>query len=165
MLSFPDPWHALLATQSEVGAIHSHYQKINAKLGEAIFNHLSDLIARVDEVRPPATFLMLASLIWVTALADGSSSTVDSAAGKTVYTQTCIACHGANGKGAIPGVQDLTVTDGPLSKSDEELLASIAEGFQSSGSPMAMPPKGGNPTLTLDDIRAVISYLRTEFVD
>ena len=39
--------------------------------------------------------------------------------GKTVYSQTCIACHGANGKGAIPGVSDFTKADGPLIKSDE----------------------------------------------
>ena len=107
-------------------------------------------------------FVLLTS---VTAFADGGSSAADTAAGKAVYSQTCIACHGANGKGAIPGIQDLTAANGPLSKSDEELLASIAEGFQSAGSPMAMPPKGGNPSLTIDDIRAVISYLRTEFVD
>lgn len=109
--------------------------------------------------------VMFVALISVTALADGSPNTADVAAGKAVYSQTCIACHGANGKGAIPGVQDLTAANGPLSKSDEELLVSIAEGFQSSGSPMAMPPKGGNPSLTLDDIRAVINYLRSEFVD
>lgn len=109
--------------------------------------------------------LMLFSLVSVIALADGSSNRADVSAGKAVYSQTCIACHGANGKGAIPGVQDLTAADGPLSKSDEELLASISEGFQSSGSPMAMPPKGGNPSLTLDDIRAVINYLRSEFMD
>ena len=108
---------------------------------------------------------VLVVLVSMTAFADGGSSAADAAAGKAVYSQTCIACHGANGKGAIPGIQDLTAANGPLSKSDEELLASIAEGFQSPGSPMAMPPKGGNPSLTLDDIRAVIIYLRTELVD
>lgn len=111
------------------------------------------------------TLLIVSGLFSMNAVADDVPMSVDSADGKTVYSQTCIACHGANGKGAIPGVQDLTAADGPLSKSDEELLASIAEGFQSAGSPMAMPPKGGNPSLTLDDIRAVISYLRAEFGD
>ncbi|MDE2279617.1 MAG: c-type cytochrome [Xanthomonadaceae bacterium] len=30
----------------------------------------------------------------------------DVAAGKAVYTGTCIACHGANGKGLLPGTPD-----------------------------------------------------------
>ena len=46
-------------------------------------------------------------------------------------------------------------------KSDEVLLKHITEGFMSKGSPMAMPPKGGNPTLTESDIRSVIGYLRS----
>src|SRR5574341_648704 len=80
--------------------------------------------------------------------------------GKSVYEGTCIACHGANGKGAIPGAGDFTAPGGALSRSDAVLKKRITEGFQSPGSPMAMPPKGGNPTLTDQDIDAVILYLR-----
>lgn len=96
-------------------------------------------------------------------IADDSPVAADVTTGKAVYSQTCIACHGSNGKGAIPGVRDLTDADGPLAKSDEELIGSITDGFQSPGAAMAMPPKGGNPTLTADDINAVLSYLRAEF--
>ncbi|HNP35827.1 MAG TPA: cytochrome c [Woeseiaceae bacterium] len=104
------------------------------------------------------------NLLWIvlistTALADGNTV----AAGKAVYSQTCIACHGANGKGAIPGVADLTASDGALSKSDDELIKSISEGVQSAGAPLAMPAKGGNPALTEADIKAVLAYLRAEF--
>jgi len=87
----------------------------------------------------------------------------DAEIGKVVYSQTCIACHGANGKGAIPGVADFTKVDGSLNKTDVELLKNITDGFQSPGSFMAMPPKGGNPGLTEDDIKAVLAYLRTTF--
>ena len=87
----------------------------------------------------------------------------DAASGKAVYAQTCIACHGANGKGTIPGVVDFTAEDGPLSKSSAELIKNISEGFQNSGSFMAMPPKGGNPALTEIEVRAVLAYLRSEF--
>lgn len=97
------------------------------------------------------------------ALADNSPVAADAAAGKSVYSQTCIACHGANGKGAIPGVRDLTDADGPLAKSDEELIRNISDGFQSPGTAMAMPAKGGNPTLTEEDVKAVLDYMRAEF--
>ena len=95
--------------------------------------------------------------------AEGDSAAADAATGKAVYSQTCIACHGANGKGAIPGVRDLTASDGPLAKSDEELIKNISDGFQTPGSAMPMPPRGGNPTLTEDDIKAVVIYIRAEF--
>jgi len=92
--------------------------------------------------------------------ADGGA---DAAAGEDVYSQTCVACHGVNGKGAIPGVADLTDENGSLGKSDAELIMNITEGFQNPGSFMAMPPKGGNPGLTEADIKAVLAYLRTTF--
>ena len=83
--------------------------------------------------------------------------------GKSIYTQTCVACHAAGGKGAFPGVPDFTSSSGPLSKSDSILRKHITNGFQSPGSPMAMPPKGGNPALTSADIEAVLGYIRKTF--
>jgi len=81
--------------------------------------------------------------------------------GKTLYQQTCIACHGPAAKGAFPGIPDLTRKAGPLSKPDAELIANVLNGYQSKGSPMAMPPKGGNPSLTAEDVAAIVAYLRT----
>lgn len=83
--------------------------------------------------------------------------------GKSVYEGTCIACHGANGKGALPGVPDLTSAKGPLKGGDEVVIKRMREGYQSPGSPMAMPPKGGNPALTDDDLKAVLAYMRKAF--
>jgi mono/diheme cytochrome c family protein len=88
--------------------------------------------------------------------ADGA----DGADGETTYKQTCIACHGANGEGAIPGVPKLSER---LSKSDSTLLSNIKNGFQSEGSVMAMPAKGGNPGLTNADIKEVLIYLQETF--
>lgn len=83
---------------------------------------------------------------------------------EALYARTCIACHGANGKGAIPGVPDLTAPGGPLvTKSDEDLARSILNGLQSRGSPMAMPPRGGNPMLSGEDAAALVRYLRERF--
>lgn len=84
-------------------------------------------------------------------------------AGKAIYFQTCVACHGANGRGAIPGVRDLAAKGGPLSKSDDVLLKNITEGYQSPGAPLSMPAKGGNPTLTAGDLESVLGYIRAQF--
>ncbi len=83
--------------------------------------------------------------------------------GRQIFEQTCAACHGANGKGAFPGVPDFTRKDGRLSKPDDVLLEHIANGFQSPGSPMAMPPRGGNTNLTDGDLQNVLKYLREAF--
>ncbi|WP_186408637.1 c-type cytochrome [Candidatus Accumulibacter aalborgensis] len=85
------------------------------------------------------------------------------ATGESTYQSSCVACHGADGGGVLPGVPDFTATDGPLAVADEVLVKRIAEGFQSPGSPMAMPPRGGNPGLRDEDIRAVVRYMRQEF--
>lgn len=83
--------------------------------------------------------------------------------GKEVYSQTCFACHGADGKGAIDGVPDLTIADRRLAKPDEIVLMNIIKGYQSEGSIMAMPPMGGNPDLTEQDMADVLAYMRKEF--
>lgn len=83
--------------------------------------------------------------------------------GKDIYGNTCVACHGASGTGAIPGAPDFSVPSGPLSKSDAELVRNITAGFRSPGSSMAMPAKGGNPDLNAADVRAVLEYIRTSF--
>ena len=92
-----------------------------------------------------------------------SKSAATAISGLAIYTQTCVACHGTDGSGSLPGVPDFTGRNSPLSKSDATLLKNISEGFQSPGSPMAMPPKGGNPDLSAADIQAVLDYIREAF--
>lgn len=95
----------------------------------------------------------------------GTGMAVSGAApsGKQVYDTSCIACHGQEGTGALPGAPDFTAVNGPLSQSDDILLRRITQGFQTPGSPMAMPAMGGNPNLTAADARAVLDYLRETF--
>jgi len=83
--------------------------------------------------------------------------------GQAIFNKTCIACHGANGKGLLPGVPDFTNPKGRLAKSDDVLIKHITEGFQTPGSPMAMPAKGGNADLVAGEISAVLAYIRKRF--
>ncbi len=91
------------------------------------------------------------------------TSAASSLTGKEIYTQTCIACHGADGTGVVPGAPNLTDKSGRLSKTDEHLMNSLTNGMQSEGSPMAMPAKGGNSALTQGDLKNVLEYLRKTF--
>lgn len=91
------------------------------------------------------------------------STSLHAMTGKEIYEKTCIACHGANGKGVVPGAANFTDANGPMSKSDKDLLAHIINGYQTPGSPMAMPARGGNPALTNDDLKDALKYIRDTF--
>ena len=119
------------------------------------------------ETRDILTFLQASNTVItadtkLTALAT-ELATGNARSGEEIYAQTCVACHGADGKGALPGVPNFSRVDGPLGKSNEILQQNILLGYQSPGSPMAMPPKGGNPALMGADIASVLRYLREAF--
>ncbi|NIO42912.1 MAG: c-type cytochrome [Burkholderiales bacterium] len=99
----------------------------------------------------------------VTVLASDAATAVDVAKGKSLYSTTCVACHGNDGKGTIPGVSDFTKLDGPLTKTDDELAESIIKGLATPGAALTMPAKGGNPSLTDAEVLSLVAYIRSEF--
>ena len=94
----------------------------------------------------------------------GSALGAAEESGRRIYESTCVACHGADGEGTLPGVPDFTDPSGRLSKPDGELIEAMVNGVQGPDSPLAMPPKGGNPALTRDDLERVLHYMREEFL-
>lgn len=119
-----------------------------------------------QEARDILTFLQESNAKVETASSHANTvliNDVGNVSGKQLYENNCVACHGANGKGNLPGVPDFTDKNGRLSKSDSELFNSIANGYKSPGSVMAMPPKGGNSALTPTDVTAVLDYIRKSF--
>ncbi len=117
-----------------------------------------------QETRDVITFLLASN---TKSVATGSSQVAavisKGTSGKEIYDKTCIACHGGEGKGAFPGTPDFTSVDGVLTQPDEVLVDHIINGFQSPSSPMAMPPNGGNPNLSTEDVAAVLKYIRETF--
>jgi len=88
----------------------------------------------------------------------------DTAAGKMLFTQSCSACHGPDGKG-LPGLgKDMTTSDFIHGMDDQELLAFVKVGRSTSDpantTGVDMPPKGGNPALTDEQILDIIAYIR-----
>lgn len=89
----------------------------------------------------------------------------DAASGAAIYASTCATCHGTDGLG-VPGLGPALVNNAFVqSKTDAELIAFINEGRDASHpdntTGVAMPPKGGNPLLTDEDIADVVVHLRT----
>jgi disulfide bond formation protein DsbB len=89
----------------------------------------------------------------------------DAAKGKALFSTACSACHGPNGEGVTglgkPWVGSTFIQD----SSDAELLAFVKKGRPASDpantTGIDMPPKGGNPALTDDDLNNIIAFMRT----
>jgi len=84
--------------------------------------------------------------------------------GKRVFA-SCMACHGKSGTGIPRTGANLIDSVFIKNKSDAELLAFIKKGRQP-GEPesrlqLAMPAKGGNPSLTDEKLKDVIVYIRS----
>ena len=85
--------------------------------------------------------------------------------GKEYFLQTCAACHGKDAKGLPKLGKDLTISKFVQEESNEKLVKFIEQGRLPSDplntTGVAMPPKGGNPALTDQQIIDIVSYLRS----
>jgi len=79
--------------------------------------------------------------------------------GQQVYNAGCVACHGAGIAGA-PRVGDTGAWVDRIGAGLDTLVAHAIDGFQ--GSQGMMPAKGGNPSLSDEEVRAVVEYMVAE---
>lgn len=94
-----------------------------------------------------------------------SSAEGDPVAGEPLFQGTCSACHGPDAKGLPALGKDLTTSEFALQVTDQEMLDFIKVGRSVSDpentTNVDMPPKGGNPALSDEDMLNIIAYLRT----
>jgi disulfide bond formation protein DsbB len=89
----------------------------------------------------------------------------DVANGQKVYSLLCIACHGPEAKGVQGLGKDLTTSTFVAEKTDAELVEFIKVGrgpedpLNTTG--VAMPPKGGNPALSDQEMADIVAFLRS----
>jgi len=79
--------------------------------------------------------------------------------GPSVYSATCIACHGAGIAGA-PKFGDAEQWTPRIEQGKDTLYTHAIGGFQ--GSAGVMPPKGGNMQLSDDAVKAAVDYMVAE---
>ena len=72
--------------------------------------------------------------------------------GKTVYAQTCAACHAAGVAGA-PKSGDKAAWGTRIGNGRDALLTAVLKGK------VAMPPKGGNASLSDEDVKAAVDFM------
>lgn len=85
--------------------------------------------------------------------------------GNKLFHTSCVACHGKAGVGVAGNGKTLVKNEFVKSLDDDALLAFIKQGRAPSdpknSTGIQMPPKGGNPAMSDDDILDIIAYLRT----
>ena len=100
---------------------------------------------------------------------DTPSDTVvagDPQAGAVVYSGNCAACHAPDLSGIDGLGRPLAPSDFVTPMSEDDLAAFIIAGRDvddpENTSGVAMPPRGGNPSLTDQDIQDVAAYLQAQ---
>jgi len=99
-------------------------------------------------VRTNLFFISLLTIFW--------SSSAGAANGTSVYEQNCMACHGEGVAGA-PKLGEMDAWKERLPKGIDAMVTLVIEGVQ--GYSGAMPPRGGNPKLSDDQIREAVQYM------
>ncbi len=91
----------------------------------------------------------------LTIIFSATAFATQAADGKTVYGQTCAACH-ATGLAGAPKLGDRAAWAPRLGGGNSELVKAVVKGKG------AMPPKAGNPSLTEGDIRAAVEFMLSQ---
>jgi mono/diheme cytochrome c family protein len=94
-----------------------------------------------------------------------AAPTGDPVRGKTLFDGTCAACHGTDAKGLPNLGKNLVTSEFEKGKTDAQLVEFIKTGRPISDpantTGVEMPPKGGNPNFTDQDLFDIVAYLRT----
>lgn len=84
--------------------------------------------------------------------------------GKQLFTSTCTGCHGAQGQGIPHLGKDLQTSQFVTGLNDAQLTDFITQGRAvndpANTTHVPMPPKGGNPALSPQDISDIAAYVR-----
>jgi disulfide bond formation protein DsbB len=85
--------------------------------------------------------------------------------GKAKFSTTCTSCHGPDAKGMTGLGKDLHNNQFVAGKTDVEMVEFLKKGRPASDplntTKVDMPPKGGNPALSDQDLADIVAFLRT----
>ena len=85
-----------------------------------------------------------------------SIPTATLAGGKEVYDKSCAMCH-ATGVAGAPKMGDKAAWSSRIASGADTLYANAIKGFK--GDTGMMPPKGGNTSLSDEDVKAAVDHM------
>ena len=85
--------------------------------------------------------------------------------GKAKFATTCTSCHGPDAKGMTGLGKDLHNNQYIANMSDQQAVDFLKKGRTASDplntTKVDMPPKGGNPALSDQDLADIVAFIRT----
>ena len=97
--------------------------------------------------------------------APAAAETAARAEGHELFKQTCAVCHGQGGEGMPALGKNLNANEFVNASTDAQLVEFLELGRPATHPDntrgVDMPPKGGNPTLTDEDLAKIVTYLRS----
>jgi disulfide bond formation protein DsbB len=85
-------------------------------------------------------------------------------AGYDLFVASCAACHGVGGEGMESLGLPLTTSGFVRAQSDKDLITFVKMGRpiwdENNTTGLDMPPKGGNPAITDDELQTIVDYIR-----
>jgi cytochrome c5 len=112
----------------------------------------------------------LSILAWVglgsiVACGGGGDAGGEAAAGEKIYGANCALCHGQGGVGKPALGKDLRQNEFIAGMTDDQMVEFLKAGRRAdhplNEKGVDMPPRGGNPGLSDDDLRRIVTYLRS----
>jgi len=95
----------------------------------------------------------------------GSTTSEEAAQGLIQFRRTCAVCHGQNAEGMPRLGKNLHNNPFVASQTDDALVQFLIEGrpatHPDNSRGVDMPPKGGNPALTNENLQQIVDYLRS----
>jgi mono/diheme cytochrome c family protein len=95
----------------------------------------------------------------------GGNGGGEAAVGQRLFDANCALCHGRGGVGKLPLGKDLRQNEFIAALTDDQLVEFLKEGRRAdhplNEKGVDMPPKGGNPGLTDEDLLTIVAYLRS----
>ena len=113
------------------------------------------LLDRIKPLGEVATTLEEAQLASPKVVEEISVASSGPLSGELIYNTACLACH-STGVADAPKTGDIAAWAPRIKQGDDMLFEHATKGYK------GMPPRGGSPQLTDEDITAAINYMVAE---
>jgi len=150
-------WGILAALMLIAAMLVLHHRDIPAEVETHRRNLIGSGMTTTDRIAPIAKFVMAGATKVSTETAQASAIVqVKDRDGQQIYQASCVACHGTGIAGA-PKVGDKSHWAARMLTGTEALYRNALTGMQSSVG--VMPAKGGNPSLSDQDVKAAVDFM------
>jgi len=119
---------------------------------------VAERTAPVGEVRMEGEAPAAESATGSAAAGDQQVAAAEPKSGKAVYESVCMSCH-SGAIAAAPALGDAAAWAPRIDKGMETLYDHAINGFQGEGSAMMMPARGGNNSLSDEEVKAAVDYI------